>query len=286
VFLRTLKHSAKKASSLPYHQLRNATDRSFLTQSAPVRATLKAAKGWFGGTFDPPHIAHLLMGLTAKEALNLAELRFMPVHIAPHKTNISSALHRRHMIEAATAGIEGVSVDLVEYERPIATQTADTINILRARHPDTPICFIMGMDGLMTFPTWDNWQVIINNAHLVIVDRPAYELPKSGLVADLLKQRLKTDLSVVHQSLGGHIVICPTSPQLDISSTDIRKTIAAGRTPHYLLPPKVQQYINTHQLYKPSVTPTLLANQSLFKKTEMPLPPSSLPQNSSAELKK
>lgn len=231
---------------------------------------------WLGGTFDPPHNTHIHLALAAKQAMQAHEVKFMPVHLAPHKKNITAANHRREMVKLAVEDHPGLSVDLIEYERNQPSLTADTIKILRSRHPKTPIGFMIGMDSLLTFTTWDDWQDILNNAHLVVVDRPNYPLPSIGPTADLLKKHLDLKLSAIHESLGGKIFMCPT-PLSDLSSTALRQNFASGHIPEDLLPPKVVEYIKSHQLYNVSPAkvdkPKLLTGYTFFH------PPKALPVN-------
>ncbi len=85
-------------------------------------------------------------------------------------------------------------------------------------------------------------------AHLIVVHRPQYQLPKTGIVADLLKQRLRHSPSVLHERMEGNIVLHPVTP-LEISATDIRRLIALDKSPRYLLPNNVYKYIREHDVY-------------------------------------
>lgn len=106
----------------------------------------------------------------------------------------------------------------------------------------------MGIDALLNFPSWHRWEDILKYSHLLVAHRPHYHLPQTGIVADLLKQRLKPNPESLHESMAGNIYLHPVTP-LEISATDIRKQIAMGRNPQFLLPDSVYKYIQQHGVY-------------------------------------
>ncbi len=205
--------------------------------------------GLLGGTFDPIHFGHLRTALEMYQVHELAEVRLIPCYRPVHrKLPVASPEHRLAMVKKAIADEPALKVDDCEIQRKGPSYTIDTLEILREQLPHTPLCLIMGIDALLGFLSWHRWEDILKLAHLIIAHRPQYHLPQTGIIAELLKERLKHHSSAVHESLSGHIVLHPVTP-LEISATDIRKQIAAGKNPRYLLPDAVYQYIEQHGVY-------------------------------------
>jgi len=210
---------------------------------------LKQPIGILGGTFDPIHFGHLRTALELREAHELAEVRLVPCYQPVHRKHpVASPEHRLNMVRTAIADEPALTVDDCEILRKGPSYTIDTLETLHQKMPDTPLCLIMGIDALLGFPSWHRWQDILTLAHLIIAHRPQYHLPKAGIVADLLKKRLKHHSAALHECMAGHIVLHPVTP-LDISATDIRKQIASDQNPRYLLPDGVYDYIRQHGVY-------------------------------------
>jgi nicotinate-nucleotide adenylyltransferase len=210
---------------------------------------LQQAIGILGGTFDPIHFGHLRTALELCQGLDLAEVRLVPCYQPVHrKTPIASPEQRLQMARHAIEFEPALKVDDIEIQRKGPSYTIDTLIALREKLPLTPLCLIMGIDALLSFSSWHRWQDILGLAHLIVVHRPQYQLPQTGIIADLLKDRLKTTSSALHESLNGNIVLHPVT-SLEISATDIRKQIAMGKNPRYLLPNNVYKYIQDHGVY-------------------------------------
>jgi nicotinate-nucleotide adenylyltransferase len=210
---------------------------------------LQQAIGILGGTFDPIHFGHLRMALELCQALDLAHVRLIPCYQPVHrKLAEASPEQRLAMVRRAIASEALLQVDNCEIQRKGPSYTIDTLTILHKNLPTTPLCLIMGIDALLHFPSWHRWEEILKLSHLVVAHRPQYQLPQTGIVADLLKERLTKNTAVLHKNLAGHILLHPVT-SLDISSTDIRKQIAMGNNPRYLLPNNVYNYIKRHGTY-------------------------------------
>jgi len=208
------------------------------------------AMGILGGTFDPIHFGHLRMALELYQALNLAEVRLIPCYQPVHrKSPIASPEDRLAMVKAAILDEPALKVDDFEIQRQGPSYMVDTLTHLRKNNPETPLCLIMGIDALLGFPSWHRYEEILNLAHLVIAHRPQYHIPEVGAVSKLINQHLQHNPAVIHESLAGTIILQPVTP-LDISATDIRKQIAMGRNPRYLLPETVYKYIEEHGVYR------------------------------------
>ena len=207
------------------------------------------AIGILGGTFDPIHFGHLRTALELQQALGLQEVRFVPCFQPVHrKLPTATPEQRLAMVKCAINHEPTLRVDDCEIQRRGPSYTIDTLEIFHKDMPKTPLCLIMGIDALLGFTSWHRWQDILKLSHLVIAHRPQYQLPQTGIIADLLKKHLKNNPHELQESLAGHIILHPVTA-LEISATDIRKQIAMGANPRYLLPHSVLEYIHTHGVY-------------------------------------
>jgi nicotinate-nucleotide adenylyltransferase len=209
--------------------------------------------GIFGGTFDPIHDGHLRVALDVVEALDLDEVRFLPLQHAVHRAQpVASGEQRLAMLEAALLGEPRFSADDRELRRGGRSYTLDTLRSLRADLGDeTSLCLLLGGDAFSEFLSWHEPQMVADLAHLVVMERPGYSLPSDASLQMMVERRgtdLKTEL---RNAPGGKIWFQPVT-QLDISATDIRSRIAHGRSPRYLLPDPVLSLIEDHGLYQAS----------------------------------
>lgn len=208
------------------------------------------AIGFLGGTFDPIHFGHLRPALEISEALSLRQLFIMPNHIAPHKSaSHASAKQRCEMVRLAIQQQPRMAIDTRELNRAAPSYTIDTLKELKALYPTTPICFIMGMDSLMGFDTWFQWQEILNYCHLIISQRPQWDGQFNSAVQAVVKRCKTSNRHDLHNLQSGKIYFQNTS-QFDISSTEIRQLLRKNISINYLLPEAVNDYIKKHQLYK------------------------------------
>ncbi len=207
--------------------------------------------GILGGTFDPVHHGHLRLALEAHEGLGLEVVRLIPLHQPPHRgAPIASSEQRLAMLHAAVSGEPALRVDDRELRRDAVSYTVDTLSSLRAElGEDVPLCLLMGMDAFRALDTWHRWRELIELAHLVVASRPDAALPETGPVHDLLGRHITHNLDDLHRKPAGYIFRQPIPP-LDISASNIRALIAAGRNPRYLLPEGAIAIIHQHQLYR------------------------------------
>ena len=211
---------------------------------------MRKTLGIFGGTFDPIHIGHLRMALELKQQLKLDEMRLLPCYLPPHRaTPGASAEQRVAMLKLALQDCADLRVDTRELQRDKPSYTFDTLSELRTELSEqTSICLCMGMDSFVSLDQWHEWRQLIRLAHIVVVERPGYQLPESGAVADLLR-RHRADADVITAAPAGAVVV--SSPGLlPISATAIRTQINAGDSPQFLLPDAVWNYIRAQGLYR------------------------------------
>jgi nicotinate-nucleotide adenylyltransferase len=205
--------------------------------------------GIFGGTFDPIHYGHLRTAFELLQALKLGELRFMPAGNPPHREQpMASAEQRVAMVRAATAGQPGFTVDDRETRREGPSYSVDTLAALRAEHPARSLCLIVGMDAFLELPKWHQWQELLQLAHLVVAHRPGWRAPTMGPLGELLVDRGTGRVDDLHEAIAGRIFIHAVT-QLEISSTEVRRLIASGRNPRYLMPDAVCDLIATTGCY-------------------------------------
>ena len=204
----------------------------------------------FGGTFNPVHFGHLRMALELKELLGFDEMRLLPSHQPAHREEPGvTANARREMLALALENCPELLLDERELQREGPTYTVDTLEALRAElGDDVSISFCMGLDSLLGLPAWHRWERLIQLAHLVVVTRPGWQLPRDGEVAELLAAH-RGEAQDLKQRAAGSILLREQT-LLPISATGIRSLIASDRSPQFLLPERVLDYIQTHQLYK------------------------------------
>jgi nicotinate-nucleotide adenylyltransferase len=203
-----------------------------------------------GGTFDPIHIGHLRSALELRERLGFEQVRLVPCHRPPHRSEPgASAPQRLRMLELALAGDSALCADARELRRPGPSYTFDTLGELRAElGAQCSLSLIMGADAFAGLDTWHRWRELPQLAHIVVMARPDCPLPARGPVAELL-QALRAESAVLHEKTCGAIVPVALTP-LPISATAIRALLREGKSPRYLLPDAVLSFIGENALYQ------------------------------------
>ena len=214
------------------------------SKSAP-----RAAVGIFGGTFDPVHYGHLRAALEARELLKLEDFRLLPAGTPPHRSNtVGSAAHRLAMLQLAVSEYSGFRVDDREIRREGNSYMADTLREIRKETGDSPLLLIIGQDAANALDAWHEWRAIFDLAHLVIMRRPESRLAWSGELQSEMESRLVLNPEQLAERPAG-LVLALEVTQLAISSTGIRNLLLTGRSPHFLLPNAVIDYIEQNELY-------------------------------------
>lgn len=212
-----------------------------------------SAMGVFGGTFDPIHYGHLRTAFEVLQALRFDEVRFMPCGTPPHRgSTVAPDEQRLAMVRAATEGQLGFVVDERELSRDGPSYSVDTLSALRGEFPLRPIALIIGMDAFLGLPKWYQWREILQLAHIVVAHRPGWRAPDIGPLGELLADRGTHRIGDLHQAKSGHIYILDVT-QLEISSTEIRELVSAGRDPRFLMPDAVREIIRQSACYEDTV---------------------------------
>lgn len=193
--------------------------------------------GILGGTFDPPHVGHLVLAEYAADALDLAQVLFVPAADPPHKAHIRVNIdHRLPMLEQAIAENSRFAISRVDMDRPGPHYTVDMLHILRKQQPQSEFYFLMGGDSLRDLPHWNRPQELIRLCKLAVMSRPGAEVTPD-LHADVLP------------GLAEQVVMIE-SPMLGFSSSEVADRLEAGKSVRYLVPDAVLSYIQTHRLYQ------------------------------------
>lgn len=217
-----------------------------------MSADLLAPVGIFGGTFDPIHYGHLRPALELREQLALSEVRFIPASVPPHRGEpVATAQQRLAMLQLALQGCEGMRIDERELQRSGPSYMADTLRSLRDEVGEQPLVLLLGLDAFLGLPSWHAWRAIIELAHIAVATRPGWnndQLQLHPQLAQLWRERLSDEVMSLHRTPAGRMVMVEVTP-LDISATAIRAQLRQGRSPRFLLPDSVLDYIERNHLY-------------------------------------
>lgn len=194
--------------------------------------------GLFGGTFDPPHLGHLILASEAHFQLELTRLLWTLTPDPPHKQDqlITPVEHRLAMVNLAIEDNPSFELSRLDLDRPGPHYTLDTMQILAKQNPDAEIVPIIGGDSLQDLPTWHRPKELVYAAHWIGVMRR----PGEPTNLEELERELPGISSKVHYV---------DAPLLEIASREVRSRIANGEPFRYYLPRPVYQYINEHKLY-------------------------------------
>lgn len=189
--------------------------------------------GLFGGSFDPPHAAHLALAHVALERLSLDELRWVPTGMAYQKhRSLVPAEDRREMVRLAIAGEPRFKLETCELERPGPSYSIDTVRQL-SMVERADWFLIIGQDQYANLHTWHEWRELLEHVTLAVASRSG-EAPHASAEV----------MAVEHR------VVALPLPRMDVSATEIRQKIAEGRDYTDMVPPAVARYIDQHHLYR------------------------------------
>lgn len=209
--------------------------------------------GLLGGTFDPIHFGHLRLAQEAADTLSLAQVRFIPAGEPWHRNKpMATPEQRVRMAQLACAGNPRFVVDTREADSRAPGYTVNTLTSLHAELGDAqPLCLLLGADAFLGLARWHRWEALFDLAHIAVAQRPGYALDESSMAPALrqLWQARRAAAGELANTAAGRIVTFEITP-LDISASRIRADIAAGKSPRYLLPQAVLDYIEENHLYQ------------------------------------
>lgn len=188
--------------------------------------------GVLGGTFDPPHVGHVVVARDARERLGLDEVRLMVAARSPHKRDVETAPGelRARMVEASVRDEDGLTVDRTELERGGVSYTVDTLSSLRTQEPEVEWSLLLGADQFADFGRWREPVRVGRLASLVVLTREGVD-----------PEELETEVDVAFRTL--------RVTRLDVSSTEIRKRIREGRSVRWLVPEPARRIMKDAGLY-------------------------------------
>jgi nicotinate-nucleotide adenylyltransferase len=209
--------------------------------------------GILGGTFDPIHRGHVDLGRAAQSALGLTHLFVVPTHIPPHRPQpVASAYHRFAMVALTVAGRAGWQAADVELRQDVPSYTSLTLRRFHERGlAPCELVFLVGADAFIEIGTWKDYPDILDRAHFAVVSRPGCpvaDLP--GRLPDLAARMTPVLEPAGH---GLPMIFLIEASTADVSSTAIRSRLAKGQPITGLVEPDVQQHIEQHELYAPTV---------------------------------
>ena len=207
--------------------------------------------GVLGGTFDPVHVGHLDAAAAARSAFSLDEVVFVPSNDPPHRRVDPhvSAFHRLALVALAINGIEGYRVSDVELLRNGRSYTSDTLRVLhRAGWAPVQIFFILGADAFAEIATWHEFPAVLDSAHFAVIARPGTTIDAALARTPSLRPRARP--ASRHADAGGRTsIFLVEAATRDVSSTVIRRRLAARQPIDDLVPPAAARHIAAHHLY-------------------------------------
>jgi nicotinate-nucleotide adenylyltransferase len=204
-----------------------------------------------GGTFDPIHKGHIETAKETAKWLNVDQLLLLPAHIPPHKTSTeANVFHRENMVRIVCQQQPLFQLDNRELKRQTSSYTVTSLQEIKQEQPNSTIFFIIGMDSLLNFTTWHQWQTILSLCHLVVNIRPGYPLKQiNAATQELLNAHQKHHIDRITQQDAGGIIL-HKNQTFDISSSDIREQLFNDTLRTNLLTTEVHQYIIEEKLYQ------------------------------------
>jgi nicotinate-nucleotide adenylyltransferase len=215
--------------------------------------------GIFGGSFNPPHVGHLILGERVMEMLKLDKLIFIPAYIPPHKKkqHIIDPIHRLNMLKLAISGKKYFEISDIEIKRGGTSYTYDTLVYLTDRYENSKFFLIIGWDNYRDFSKWKNYESIFDLCDVAVLKRINNGSGINPHTKHMINDKKKETGFSECDCLPDHIVksrkgsfIFLDTPLLDITSTEIRRRIRLEKPCDYFVTEKVKKYIEKNGLYK------------------------------------
>lgn len=202
--------------------------------------TTKRRIGIIGGTFDPIHYGHLILAEHVRTNALLEKVIFIPAFVSPHKQGlaIAESIHRFNMVSLAIASNSEFEASDLEISSGEISYTINTLEKLKDNYNENAtFYFITGSDTIFEIEKWHEYQKLLNNAGFIVGNRPGFR-----------EGKLEGHVNYLNNKYGSNIIIVDI-PEVDISSTDIKRRIKESQSIKYLVPESVEDYIRKNALY-------------------------------------
>lgn len=230
-----------------------------------MNAMNKKRVGLLGGSFDPVHYGHLGLAGEARERFRLDHVLLVPANISPHKQEKSAApsFHRLEMLRRAIRGEPAFEASDIELKRGGISYTIDTLKTLRANDPEAEFYLIMGVDTFQDLGTWKDYRQLMEGCHLLVATRPGFSM---GYPEEALQRLFKEpvpyqpgppakNVAAFNRGDNGRGLIFYQPAPRDISSREIRGRVHQKGSIKNMLPPQVEHYIISNNLYQIESSP-------------------------------
>lgn len=196
--------------------------------------------GIMGGTFNPIHLGHLMLGEYIREGIGLDKVLFIPTGEPPHKdkSKVIGGVHRKAMTELSIEDNPYFFLSSIELDRKDKSYTIDTITEIKSKYKDDTFVMIIGPDSLMSIESWKDSSKLLREIDFIVADRTSRE--KKDLVEEIKRLNLKYSINIKHLDI----------PLLEISSTEIRDRVRKNKSIKYLVKENVYRYILENDLYR------------------------------------
>ena len=201
---------------------------------------MKKRVGIMGGTFNPIHLGHLIIAEAAYEAYNLDEVLFVPSGVSYMKdqSEILDAKKRVHMTGLAIEDNPHFALSTIEIDRDGNSYSYETLETLRKQNPNTEYFFLVGSDTLFALETWKHPEILLPSCTILVAVRDGVPMEKMQEHAKYLEEKFSGSIQLL------------TTPNIEISATDIRNRLLKNRNVKYFVPDAVLDFINKYDLYK------------------------------------
>jgi nicotinate-nucleotide adenylyltransferase len=196
--------------------------------------------GLLGGTFDPIHLAHLILAEQVRDDLELDEVYFVPAGNPPHKSDeiVTEGALRSEMVYRAIEGHESFDVFDYELQQEGLTYSIDTVDAFkRLVDKEAKLFFITGADQILKIETWKSYRELLTKVNFVVARRPGSD-----------QEQLEEKVEMLRSEIGATIQLVEI-PSMEISSTHIRQRVAERRTIRYMVPAEIDEFIKLNNLY-------------------------------------
>jgi len=193
--------------------------------------------GVLGGTFDPLHLGHLRVAEVARDELTLERVLFVPAANPPHKSGgeVTDARERVAMLELVLSAEESFELSTIEIDRGGPSYTIETLDELQRERPETEYWFITGSDAFVEIRTWKEWETLLGRYSFVVHGRPGVSLDDASRAVP----------AALHER-----IVFLRREMLNVSSTEIRRSVRDGHSIRFLVPDAVEGYIRQNRLYE------------------------------------